>query len=186
MGSEQAIRTLCEDGDLVAECRRVMPQLALMAAPALRDGVRMALQPLVLVFGVSEAAKAPGFWEVYFDALQDFPLVAVKLAVSDYAKGPESEFFPKPGPLRKLAADHATVPLRAHSRARAVAGTALAPRERTAKSPAEVARVKAMLADYVAQVEAKRVPGAAYQPPPPKTDAQGLTAEMRASMAREP
>jgi len=83
--------------------------------------VREALQPLVLVYGVGEAAKSAAFWRVYIEQLQGFPAEALAQAVSDYAGGATAEFFPKPGPLKALAAKRAEPLLKALSRARRAA-----------------------------------------------------------------
>lgn len=85
--------------------------------------MREALQPLVLVYGVGEAAKSAAFWRVYVEQLSGFPAEALAQAVSDYAGGANAEFFPKPGPLKALAAKRAEPILKALSRAKRAAAT---------------------------------------------------------------
>lgn len=42
------------------------------------------------------------FWRVYIEALEGFPADVVRKAVRAYLRSPDSEFFPKPGPLHAL------------------------------------------------------------------------------------
>lgn len=83
--------------------------------------VRNALKPLVLVFGIGEAAKSATFWRVYFAKLADLPAAALIAAVEEFAGLPTAEFFPKPGPLRALALKHAEPIYKAAYRAKRAA-----------------------------------------------------------------
>lgn len=106
---------------LLAEARASVKPLEAIAAPCGEEAVRRLLQPLVLVLGVSEAAKTRAFWKVYFDQLSGLPAEALAQAVNDYAGGETSEFFPKPGPLKALAMRRAEPIYKALSRAKRAA-----------------------------------------------------------------
>lgn len=112
------------------------------AAPCGAAGVRAALSPLVLVYGVGEAARSSAFWSVYVEALSGLPAQALRCAVADYAAGGEAQFFPKPGPLKALALKHAE-PLRRAALEAARAGEAVAVK---AKPPIEERRAAAAAA----------------------------------------
>jgi hypothetical protein len=81
--------------------------------------IRMALQPLVLVYGVPEGAASHAFWRLYFNALEGLPVEAIVGAVNDYASTDE-QFFPKPGRLRTLAMSRATMIWNAERRDREI------------------------------------------------------------------
>jgi hypothetical protein len=69
--------------------------------------IQRRLEPLVLVFGVSESATSPDFWQEYYDALSDLPRGAVAYGTKMYVRQADAHFFPKPGPLRALAMEPA-------------------------------------------------------------------------------
>jgi len=92
---------------MLAECRRALPRVTVLAAKCGHDGVSTALQPLLIMFG------APDFGEVtdglmstwvglYVQALGHLPREALDFAVSDWiANG--KPFFPKPTELNARA-----------------------------------------------------------------------------------
>jgi hypothetical protein len=92
-----------------------------MMEPCGDEAVKRAMQPLVLVFGVSDSARTSAFWKVYLQALRDLPVAALEQAVQDYASSPESLFFPKPGQLKALALKRAEPIYQAASRAKSAA-----------------------------------------------------------------
>lgn len=107
---------------LIAQARIAAPMLRQIAATGCgEEAVKRSLQPLVLVFGVGEAARSAAFWRVYIKALSDVPLEALIGAVEEYPRLADAEFFPKPGPLRALALKHAEPIYQAASRARRAA-----------------------------------------------------------------
>lgn len=117
-----------------------------MAAPCGSDAVRALLQPLVLVYGVGEAARSAAFWKVYREQLASFPYEALEQAVTDYAGQPGAEFFPKPGPLKALATARAVPILKALSRAKRAANSQpvkVIPPADAAHRRAEVAKLMA-------------------------------------------
>lgn len=90
------------------------------AKPCGDKAVVALLAPMVAVYGVADRSKAEwaAFWRLYIAALADLPLSALRTGVDDYVAQPDSEFFPKPGPLKALCEKHA-IPLRmAANRAR--------------------------------------------------------------------
>lgn len=146
------------------------------------ESVRRALQPLVLVYGVSESARSPAFWGPYLAALRDLPADALAKAVEAYTQNPSAEFFPKPGPLKALGDKHATAIRRAAARARTAA--AMAPPARvTPPTPEEREAVRKMLAGMRAGFAERQAAMRAKRPEPPSTagavDGTGLTREMR-------
>lgn len=138
---------------LHAEARHVAPALAQLAAGCGPEAVRMALQPLVLVYGIGEATKSPAFWGVYFRNLADLPSEALAKGVEEYASLPDSHFFPKPGPLRALAMKHAEPIFKAATRAKRAADSL--PRRPVDKGDAESR--KRLVADVLSTLSIRRV-----------------------------
>lgn len=140
--AELEVEAICKVPALHAEAKASVPRLAAVAAPCGADAVRALLQPLVLVYGVGEAARSPAFWKIYREQLAGLPYEALEQAVNDYAGQPGAEFFPKPGPLKAFATSRAIPILKALSRAKRVAQSApmkpFTPAE-TAQRRAEVA-----------------------------------------------
>lgn len=103
-----------------SELSAVATALELRARPAGEQFVIAALTPLVTLYGVSD--KSPGewraFWRFYINALQDLPREAIERGVADYVAAPDSDFFPKPGPLKALCQKRAETILTAYGRAR--------------------------------------------------------------------
>lgn len=133
---------------LHAEAKASVAPLAALAEPCGDQAVRQALQSLVLVYGVGEAAKSGAFWRVYFQQLGGFPLEALRQACDDYAGGEGAEFFPKPGPLKALAKARSVPILKALSRARRAAAMLPAPKYEPADVETRRAQVAAMLAGF--------------------------------------
>lgn len=162
----------------------ILPKLLARAAPCGDERVRRALQPLILVYGASEATKAPAFWEAYYAALSGLPVEALARGVKDYLAAADSEFFPKPGPLRALCEKHAEPIFKAASRAKRA--TEVPSVGRTPPTEEEKAAVANMLGEFTSRI-AERA-HVAVRPPLPSTagkvDERGVTAEMRALMAR--
>src|SRR4051812_46581833 len=79
--SDGEIAEILSDPALHAEARRIAPALAEAASPCGDEAVRLALQPLVLVFGVPEGSKSQAFWAVYYKTLGSLPAEALAKAV---------------------------------------------------------------------------------------------------------
>jgi hypothetical protein len=94
---------------LRGEVAEALPTLARAAEPCGDRAVIATLAPLVSVYGVADrsAAEWATFWRFYVETLSWLPLEALQAGVKAYNAKPDSEFFPKPGPLRALCEDHA-------------------------------------------------------------------------------
>lgn len=172
------------DPTLHAEVRVVAGHLRAAAQPCGSDAVRRALQPLVLVYGMADAARVPAFWGPYLSALADMPVTALKEAIEAYTASPDAEFFPKPGPLKALA-DKAAEPLRRAASRATTAARLAPPKKPDPPTEAEKERVKAWVADFANSVKAKQKPPAAMRPTHGKIDGTGITAEMRELLNRQ-
>lgn len=143
MPSDDEIHEICCNPLLLREAAVLAPLLAQATRGCGEEQVRLALQPLILVYGVGEAARSPAFWRVYFKQLADLPAEALARGVDAYAGEADSHFFPKPGPLKALA-ERFAVPIRkaAYRTKRAVEiGPRRHPVERT---PEEIEAVRSM------------------------------------------
>lgn len=182
----EGVEAIVADEQLHAEAKAMAPALRARATPAGDDAVRKALQPLVLVYGVGEAARVPAFWQPY-RILAMIPPTALAEGIEDYVASPDSQFFPKPGPLKALCDRRAEPILRAASRASRAAFLA-PPKLRAPPTEEEKAAVAKMLAETVQSLSDH----AALKRPKPvdlpstagKPDEGGLTPQMRALMAR--
>lgn len=105
-GHSEAITALAEHLD---EVRAVLPALERQAAGCGDAFVIKTLARLLAVFPVGEKAEGEWreFWAIYTAALSDLPAEALTKAVEDWTRKPDAAFFPKPGPLRALADEHA-------------------------------------------------------------------------------
>jgi hypothetical protein len=67
------------------------------------------LMPLVTLYGVPDRSEREWemFWRFYIEALSNLPLESLRAGVADYVGRSSSEFFPKPGPLKAICAEHA-------------------------------------------------------------------------------
>jgi hypothetical protein len=178
------VEEIAADPALKAEAKAVCTALAQIACAAGESAVQEALKPLVLVYGVGEAARSPAFWQAY-KIMAGLPWEALRLGVEDYLAQPDSEFFPKPGPLKALCDKHAEPIYKAAFRASRAAALP-PPRYRPPPTEAEKAAVARMLAEF-RQSTADKSP-ARLRPALPsiagKPDAGGLTPQMRDLMAR--
>ena len=74
------------------EAKLISPMLKALAQGCGPKSVQHALQPLVLVYGIGEAARSAAFWEVYRKTLEDVPAESLRQAIEDYA-GWRSDFI---------------------------------------------------------------------------------------------
>lgn len=107
LGFEQAAALVASSSR--SELQAVAVALEERAAPCGEQAVIATLAPLATLYGI--AGKSQGewraFWRFYIDALSNVPLEAIKAGVADYVQRPDSEFFPKPGPLKAICLRHA-------------------------------------------------------------------------------
>jgi hypothetical protein len=134
-------------------------------------------------------AEWGAWWSSYTNALDDLPPTAIDAGMAAYIKGPDSEFFPKPGKLRELAR---TVPnplamacealRREFDRRQRGQQQLAAPEPQPEPAPKE--SVREMLADFQRQMAQRAPPKRAPLPPSPvKVDERGLSKAMRDHMA---
>lgn len=189
VGAAAEIEEIASDPRLRSEALAVLPKLMARAAPSGDERVRNALQPLILVYGASEATRSPAFWQAYYRALAPLPVEALARGVEDYLAAPDSEFFPKPGPLRALCDKHAEPIFKAASRAKRA--LELPKYNRTPITPEERAKVLQMAREAGEKLS---LTAASAFPKPPggelpntagKPDEGGITPQMRALMARQ-
>lgn len=102
------------------EIRSAVAKLEQHAQPCGPKAVIATLTPLVTLFGIADRSEGEwrAFWGFYTKSLADLPLEALRGGVEEYVAAPDSEFFPKPGPLRALCLKHAEPLLMALGRAR--------------------------------------------------------------------
>lgn len=186
--SDTEIAEILENPELHAEAGRVCTGLAMRAAACGEPAVRNALQPLVLVYGVGDAARSPAFWQAY-KVLAGLPVEALRKGVEDYVAGPDSAFFPKPGPLKALCDKHAEPIFKAAFRASRAAGLT-APKRRVA-TEAEREAVHAMARDLGARLGLAKIAAWPAKRAPEdrpyiggQPDEGGITPQMRELMAR--
>lgn len=174
--------------DLHREAANICTVLAQRSAAAGEHAVMAALRPLVLVYGVGEAAKAPAFWEAY-KVLSGVPAEALAAGVREYLAAPDSEFFPKPGPLKALCDKQAEPLFKAAYRASRAASLPAPKRKPTEAERMEVHRMAEQVAEVLKTVKPKTIPGR-DEPAPAgpyiggEPDERGITKEMREAMAR--
>jgi hypothetical protein len=134
------------------EAAAVAAEVQRLAQPCGEEAVRLALQPLVLLYGVGQAGKAPAFWRIYAQQLAGFPADALRAAVEAYPGCEACDgFFPKPHVLKRMAEAHAQPIRRAANRCRLALRTEPPPR-RPRMAPE---RVRALLADTCAAIDAR-------------------------------
>ena len=191
---DQAAREIAGYMALREEARAALPALRAVAEhKAGEDGVRAVLGRRFALYPQPERddGEWAAWWADYFDALGDVPLACLEAAMREWINRPTSQFLPKPGELRDLAFRTPSRSLQRYQRAkRAIqlydnrdTPPQIAPPEGLAVDHA--AAVKKMLSEYQAAYAARQ-PVARHATPSTagKPDAGGLTAEMRALMAR--
>lgn len=181
---DEAMRGILADPALIAEARAILPALKQVAfAKAGTDGVRAVIGRRFATYPQPKRndAEAAAWWADYYDVLSDVALASLKAAMRAYVALPDSEFMPKPGRLRELAF---ITPCRSLGRyQRAARAVQIADEPPSLPAPkVDPGEVRAMLAEFNAKSAARKppeLPSIAGKP-----DAGGLTAEMRAIMAR--
>jgi hypothetical protein len=185
LDANTAIEEIGADPRLKAEAKAACTALAQLASAAGESAVQTALRPMVLVYGVGEAARSPAFWQAY-KILAGLPYEALVKGVEDYLALPDSQFFPKPGPLKALCDKRAEPIYRAAYRS-SKAASLPAPRQRHEPTEEEKAAVSKMLSEYRQAFETKII-AAQTKPPLPsiagKPDETGITPQMREVLAR--
>lgn len=170
-----------------AEAEVSLRRLEMLCEPAGDQVVMAALAPLVLVYGKGEEARSPAFWNVYKDALSDLPRLALDRAVKAYER--IGKFFPKPAEIRELAMPHAaTIRQAAYRTKMAVAAEVIQLRPPAENRPTKE-QVESVMADFHKVMKDKdplaKLKAKASRPTPcARVDKTGVSAEMRALLAR--
>jgi hypothetical protein len=178
-------REIANSPALLAEARSALRDLERVAtAKAGPAGVMAVIGRRIALYPQPQRTEgeAEAWWSDYYDTLADVSLASLEAGMRAYVADPASEFMPKPGRLRELAFSAPCRSLTRLYRARRAIQMADEP-PAIAGPPADPEAVKSLLAEYNARnvVAAKRpeLPSIAG-----KTDEGGVTAEMRALMAR--
>lgn len=196
-----ALKRLLDGGNLhdltptlQAEARSALPRVEEIARrPAGEAGVRAVVGRRFALYPQADRSDAEwaAWWEDYYDALADLPMVALEAAMAAYVRDPASEFLPKPGKLRDLAMRQPNQTMELHDRLRVLANYRRpepsnavyeipAPQLRNVES--DRAKIREMMADF------RRPERAPQRRDFPAThgrvDAGGITPELRAIMER--
>lgn len=150
--AKEAVRRVSRNPGYLDEIKDIAPLVARLGGPVGKDGVYVALQPLLILFGAPDLgheALLDTWVEIYQNALEKLPKEALEFAVSEYIRVGKA-FFPKPSDLNRLAEAKATQIRTLTWRVRQCADAVPPPaaREKTAEEKAEVAR---MLAEFRAK-----------------------------------
>lgn len=160
--ADEAAQLILRDELLVSECRRIQPLVARLAKPVPRAEIKIALQPLLLMFDPPsfgrgrEAEALEGAWEdVYLKALAGLPREALAHAIDEWTRIGKS--FPKPAHLRELAQPVAEkVALIAWRVRKAVERAQAQWRDKPAQTPEERQEMRDRLKGLMAELGASR------------------------------
>lgn len=105
----ERIGDLKADGRAVDAIKANLPAIMGARQPADPKQIVRELAKMVPIFGVTDRSQTEWstFWRVYLDVLDDVPLSALKTAIGEYLAAPDSNFFPRPGPLKAICDRHA-------------------------------------------------------------------------------
>ena len=175
-----ALISITENRALRDEAVRMAPVLRERARGAGKAGVISALMPLTTVYGIGDKTDKEWetFWGQYIRALSDLPISSLMAAADAYNMRADSDRFPKPGPFRDLAIRHNAIGVAA---ARALAASRAEPQVNYSLEHRRqmLEKIKGLLDELKPAVKPPE-----FNPPPPVTDGQGLTPEMRSAMRR--
>lgn len=185
---DEAVERIAESPVLLSEVCLKLPALRVAAtAPASEADVMDIIGRRFALYPQPERSDAEwsAWWADYFEVLHGVPIAALEGGMGAWVKSPQSEFLPKPGKLRELALQ---TPNRAAQRyVRAKASMRTPPEDRGEMIPEGAERVKEMLAEFHRQQELRttKVKTPSLFRSQGEVDASGLTAEMRALIARQ-
>ena len=189
--NDRAIRAIACDRELLAEANRISEALdAHAGVPAGVAGVMDVIGRRFALYRQPERtqAEAQAWWEAYSDVLADVPLGSLEAAMIAWLRT-GAEFLPKPGQLLALVGDNPGKDVLASLRARAAVRWRPPEiyREVEYQQPPQVTAenrqaIRAMAASFAKQIPTRTK--AATKPQHGKTDARGVTPELRALMER--
>lgn len=173
-------------GDLLGKARE----------PAGGEGVKQVIGRRFALYPQPDRSDGEwgAWWADYCDVLEDLPKGALEAAMRSWVGSADAEFLPKPGKLREIALTSRTQEGTMYDTARQ-ALRMLPPNqapdigETSAPDPipseADKARVKKWAKEFVEAVRDKHPKAAKIRPNYGKTDATGITPELRALIATQ-
>lgn len=137
--------------DMVEEARVVLPTLhAEATAPAGEAGVKHVVGKRFPTFPqpVRTEGEWKAWWEDWFTALADLPLVGVEAGMRAWLAIDQTGFLPKPGQLRALALTTPSRTINRYQRAKRAVEMVDAVQGANVREPAEREAVGAMLQEF--------------------------------------
>lgn len=183
---DEATYAIVNSPALLDEARALLPDLERVAtAKAGEDGVRLVVGRRLHTYPQPDRSESEWsyWWADYFDAVADLPLASLEAGMRAYVSRPTSQFMPKPGELRDLAITSPSRSLQRYYRAKRAIQIADTPVP-ISGPPVDPEEVKALLNQFNAQAEARKVPEVPARYTGGIPDEGGITAEMRALIAR--
>lgn len=153
--TDEAVAGIVANPALHAEAKALLPILKARTAAAGIDGVAHVIVRRFATFPQPDRTPEEweAWWEDYYDALSDMPIDALEAAMKAYIRSPGAEFMPKPAKLRELASKVGSTAIKAYTRAKLAA----AQEPRRLMDPVSVAERKALVAEALQAIGAKRV-----------------------------
>lgn len=133
--------------ELRAALADAWPDIQRAAVPAGPDGVKEALQPLVIAFKPPKPTEAEcaAFMTLFVDPLRMYPLASIREAVREYITTVVYDKWPTVGDLTARTRRIAEKVMRAHYRAKMAMSTPAPPPPPSAEEKAKVAEMMASL-----------------------------------------
>lgn len=176
---------------MLAEVEQALPELRREATrAATRAEIMAVLSQRFAVYPQPERTDGEwsAWWGDYVNALDDLPPSAIEAGMAAYVKGPDSEFFPKPGKIRELAKTSPNRLAAAVQTGQRAIACAQGRRQEAAPvaEPAPTASVAELMADFAKQMAARNPAPTPTRPPVSgPVDGSGITQAMRDRMARD-
>lgn len=178
------------------EARAALPALKAVAEwKAGEDGVRAVLSKRFALYPQPDRNEGEwaAWWDDYIEVLGDVPLACLEAAMRAWVARPGSQFLPKPGELHELAFKTVSKSLRRYQRVKRALHLIdnpepLPPVVSEGVAVNNAAEIKRMLAEFNTKSGAMASARREQAPLPSiagKPDAGGLTAQMRAALARQ-
>lgn len=146
--SLEAVDQITHNPGLHAEAAALVPALEAMIIPAGVEAVKSTLGMMFAIYPQPERSREEwaAWWAAYIEDLSEFPLASLEAAVREYRRQGDSEFFPKPGTLRQLAAKHRAPYVGALARARMASKQPIRPMIQKPDAETRKAQVEEVLA----------------------------------------
>jgi hypothetical protein len=100
------------------EAKRALEKLEGINRPASSGEIVSELAPLIALYGVQDKGEDEwaAFWSIYIEDLARYPRWVVAEASRSYRRQKDSNWFPRPGPLRALCEEAFRISCAAQSR----------------------------------------------------------------------